>query len=344
VGAVDSRAGLGTRPTAALTAVTLAAVVLVAHGSAGRIESDGTPHAGEVAIFYYAWYGTPALDGGYVHWGQGGYRPPTDIASDFYPLRGPYSSSDMRVLRAQMREISSAGIDTVIVSWWGRESGDDERLERIADEAARNALRVAIHLEPYPGRSAASVATDLLHLRAHGITDVYVYDATRTPAAEWATVLHPTPGIRVFANTGLPGFAKAGGFDGFYTYDAYLYDGTSFPRVCASAHKLGLLCAPSVGPGYDAERATGDVRVRERRAGTRYDAMWRRAIAARADVVTVTSYNEWHEGTQIEPARAVGGPYASYDGAWGLRGKRAQSAYLHRTAWWATRYSSAMAR
>jgi glycoprotein endo-alpha-1,2-mannosidase len=326
----------------ALTAATLAAVVLAAHGSAGRIEIDAPPRAGEVAIFYYAWYGTPAHDGGYVHWGQGGYSPPREIASDFYPMRGPYSSSDLRVLRAQLREISAAGIDTLVVSWWGR--GDDESLTRITAEAGRYALRVAVHLEPYPGRSAARVATDLLHLRAHGITDVYVYDATRTPAAEWATVLTPTPGLRVFANTGLPGFAKAGGFDGLYTYDAYLYDGTSFPRVCASARKLGLLCAPSVGPGYDARRATGDERVRERRGGVRYDAMWRRAIAARADVVTVTSYNEWHEGTQIEPARAVGGPYASYNGAWGLRGKRAESAYLHRTAWWATRYGSAMAR
>ena len=48
--------------------------------------------------------------------------------------------------------------------------------------------------------------------------------------------------------------------------------------------------------------------------------MWRAAIRAGADGVTITSYNEWHEGTQIEPARAR--PAAlqrprlqSYDGA-----------------------------
>jgi hypothetical protein len=343
VAALHSRASLGARPTLVLTAATLAAVSLATGGSAGRIEADGTPLAGEVAIFFYAWYGTPARDGGYTHWGQGGYRPPGEIASDFYPARGPYSSSDVRVLRAQLREIAAARIDTIIVSWWGRWSGDDARLDLITAEATRYALRVAVHLEPYPGRTPATVATDVLHLRAHGITDVYVYDATRTPASEWATVLSPVPGIRVFANTGLPGFAKAGHFDGLYTYDAYLYDGTSFPRICASAHRLGLVCAPSVGPGYDARRATGDARIRDRRAGARYDAMWRRAIASRADVVTVTSYNEWHEGTQIEPARAVGRPYASYNGAWGLRGKPAENAYLRRTAWWTARYSATLA-
>ena len=71
--------------------------------------------------------------------------------------------------------------------------------------------------------------------------------------------------------------------------------------------------------------------------------MWRAAIRARADVVTITSYNEWHEGTQIEPAVAVGRPYDSYDGAYGLNGRAAQRAYLDRTAYWASRYRTGSA-
>ena len=131
---------------------------------------------------------------------------------------------------------------------------------------------------------------------------------------------------------------EAGGFAGLYTYDVYIYDGTSFHRMCASARKHGLLCAPSVGPGYDAERATGDTRIRDRADGATYDRMWRHAIRAAPDVITITSYNEWHEGTQIEPARAVGAPYASYDGAYGLSGRAAERAYLDRTAAWVRRY------
>jgi hypothetical protein len=69
--------------------------------------------------------------------------------------------------------------------------------------------------------------------------------------------------------------------------------------------------------------------------------MWRGAVRAGADVVTVTSYNEWHEGTQIEPARAGRAGYESYEGAWGLRGRAAETAYLDRTRFWADRFSAA---
>jgi glycoprotein endo-alpha-1,2-mannosidase len=53
--------------------------------------------------------------------------------------------------------------------------------------------------------------------------------------------------------------------------------------------------------------------------------------------VSITSFNEWGEGTQIEPAQARRG-YAAYDGAWGLVGTSAQSAYLLRTTYWSARF------
>ena len=57
-------------------------------------------------------------------------------------------------------------------------------------------------------------------------------------------------------------------------------------------------------------------------------------IRSNADLVTVTSYNEWQEGTQIEPARSqIGRP--GYEGAWGSSGLAAQRAYLTATAGWA---------
>ena len=114
-------------------------------------------------------------------------------------------------------------------------------------------------------------------------------------------------------------------------------DGKSFRRMCKAAHRLGLACAPSVGPGFDSFRATGELRIRPRSDGRWYDHMWSAAVRSAPDVVTITSYNEWHEGTQIEPARATAGLYATYEGAWGLSGTRAERAYLERTAYWVKR-------
>lgn len=328
------------RAWGSLAAIT-ATAALVAGGAGSRAAAgDVQPgaHAGDVAIFYYPWYGTPQREGAWQHWQQRGNVPPAQIASDWFPARGPYSSSDPTVIRAQMREIASAGVQTVIVSWWGPGSVEGARLPGVAAAARAAGLRVALHVEPFAGRTPSSLEPELRLFSAGGVTDFYVYDSTAAPDADWRALNEHLQDVRIFANTGLPGKALAGGFAGLYTYDVYSYDGSSFPRMCASARAHGLLCAPSVGPGYDALRATGDTRVRDRAAGATYDRMWRAALRAAADVVTITSYNEWHEGTQIEPAKAVGPVYRSYDGAYGLVGAAARRAYLDRTTVWVQRY------
>lgn len=311
--------------------------------------ASGGAHAArhEVAIFYYPWYGNPARDGSYQHWSQRGHSPPADIASSYYPTRGPYSSSDARVLDAQMAEIAAAGISGIVVSWWGSGSPEDARLPAVLDATRASGLKVAIQLEPYPGRTVASLEADIDHLRTLGIGDFYVYRPLDQPAADWVPLNErlASSGVRVFAQTGLVGWALAGQFTGIYTYDVVAYGAASFARICAEAHGQGLLCAPSVGPGYDAVRSSADRRVRPRRNGATYDAMWHAAIRAGADLVTITSYNEWHEGTQIEPARAVrlngGYHYRGYSGAYGLTGRAAEGAYLARTAGWASVYAQA---
>ena len=328
-------------------AAVMAVAALVAGGADSRSTIPGVPEkapAGEVAIFYYPWYGTKARDGGWQHWQQNGNAPPGWIASSWFPSRGVYSSSDPAVVQAQMREIASIGVQTVIVSWWGPGSAEAARLPGVARAARAAGLKVALHIEPYGGRTPESLEPTLRSFASSGITDFYVYDSTVAADADWQALNQRLSGVRLFANTVLPGKAHAGGFAGLYSYDVYISDGSSFERICASARKLRLLCAPSVGPGYDAMRATGDARVRERERGGRYDRMWRNAVRAVADIVTITSYNEWHEGTQIEPARAAGPGYASYDGAYGLLGQAAERAYLDRTAVWARKYRERLSR
>jgi glycoprotein endo-alpha-1,2-mannosidase len=293
-----------------------------------------------VTAFYYPWYGTASTDGAYLHWSQDGHSPPDNIASSYYPAIGIYSSADRLVLSTQMQEIRSADIDQIAVSWWGRGSVEDKRLPAVVAAARAQGIAVAAHIEPYGGRSVASIVTDVAYLRTLGVTTFYVYRALDLPIADWAAargVLHQSA-VLMYAQTDLPGAAAAAGFDGIYTYDIVTFSGDKFARLCAEARKMHLLCAPSVGPGYDARRGSGDPRVKPRRNGATYDHMWRSAITAHADQVTITSFNEWHEGTQIEPAalpsRHGAYRYLSYNGAWGLSGIAAEGSYLERTAYW----------
>jgi glycoprotein endo-alpha-1,2-mannosidase len=327
------------RLLASVVGVTIAAALaLLASTSTGRA---GAARA-ETAIFYYPWYSTPARDGFWAHWYVSDKEGQQVLSTPYYPLRGLYSSSNVKVVNAHMREIATAGIGTVIVSWWGFGSPEGERLPLVTSAAAQNGMRVAVHIEPYAGRTPASTVADIVELSESGYQDFYVYDSDRDAVEDWAAALADLEGVRVFAHTHLVGRAKASGFDGLYTYDVVTWNGNSFARTCTQARRAGLLCAPSVGPGYDATLVRADELVRPRLHGAHYDRMWRAAVRAKPDVITITSYNEWQEGTQIEPARTQVHSRQAYEGAWGMSGKAAQRAYLEATTRWVLRYRAAM--
>jgi glycoprotein endo-alpha-1,2-mannosidase len=332
VSAVESRAALtGLRIPAFLTTAVAAACLAIP--ATGAEQPGGTDRA---AIFYYPWYSTPVRDGRWAHWYVDHDGAPV-LSTPYFPTRGLYSSANAKIVLAQMREIAATGVGTLVVSWWGFDSPENERLLLVEQAATRYGLEVAIHVEPYRGRTPARAAEDIEKLRREGgFSDFYVYDVDRDPASVWAEALASLSDVRVFGHTTLVGRAKASGFDGLYTYDVVTWNGALFKRLCTQAHAAGLLCAPSVGPGYDARLATRHEVVRPRNDGLTYDRLWKTALKAGADIVTITSYNEWQEGTQIEPARvAVGKP--SYEGAWGKTGVSAQRAYLDATARWTAR-------
>jgi hypothetical protein len=242
-----------------------------------------------------------------------------------------------------MHDIAAAGIQEVVSSWWCWGSPEDRRLSLVLREARRAGLLLAIHLEPYPGRTIQSVQTDIAHLSSLGVRRFYVYRPFDIADGDWAALHDGLQGVQLFAETRLVGHAAAAHFDGVYTYDVLHFGGGSFARLCEQAHRAHLLCLPSVGPGFEATRATGDKHVKPRRDGKTYDSMWKGAIEAAPDGVTITSYNEWHEGTQIEPARAHAPGAAavsvdSYEGAYGTHGQKSMRAYLVRTKYWVGAY------
>merc|ERR1712179_638473 len=102
---------------------------------------------------------------------------------------------------------------------------------------------------------------------------------------------------------------KKSKMDGFYTYFAVngFSHGSSWKNwrsLSTFAFRNSLIFVPSVGPGYVDTRIRpwNSVNTRERQHGIYYDMAWKSALALAPKLVSVTSFNEWHEGTQIEPA------------------------------------------
>jgi hypothetical protein len=306
-------------------------------------------HGTAVATFYYPWYATPAHDGQWRHWDEGGHTPPDDIGSDYYPLRGAYSSHDPVVVDSQMGDLQASGINEAIVSWWGQGSYEDQALPALFGAAAHHGITIGIQLEPYPGRSPASVTSDFAYLHRLGITDVWVYFADEIPPNVWAGINDQYPDMRTWAESGNVGFMKSGGiapwalaghFTGIYIYDAINFEARDDTAFCGWARTYSLLCAPVAAPGFIAVRATGAHYGRSRENGSTYDHRWMGVVGSRPDVVAITSYNEWHEGSQIEPValKCLSSTfcYFNYEGAFGMQGAPSAYAYLVRTTYWSS--------
>jgi glycoprotein endo-alpha-1,2-mannosidase len=65
-----------------------------------------------------------------------------------------------------------------------------------------------------------------------------------------------------------------------------------------------LIFIPCVAPGYIDTRIRpwNAKNTRSRDDGQYYEQMFRKALDVNPDFIGITSFNEWHEGTQIEPA------------------------------------------
>lgn len=151
----------------------------------------------------------------------------------------------------------------------------------------------------------------------------FVYDSYHIPAREWEALLGPVgpksvrggPLDGVFIGLWLnePDGQElvGGGFDGAYSYfatDGFSH-GASTRRWADLARFLqdrSMIFVPSVAPGYDDSkiRPWNTANRRAREGGAYYRRMWEAALESGAEFVTVTSFNEWGEGTQIEPAVA----------------------------------------
>jgi glycoprotein endo-alpha-1,2-mannosidase len=149
----------------------------------------------------------------------------------------------------------------------------------------------------------------------------YLYNSYKLNYRDWQTMLNPD-GTSTIRNTSLDGvyislwtlrldgeFTVKSGFDGFYTYfgtDGFVHGSTTsnWPKMSAFAKENDLIFIPCVAPGYIDTRIRpwNEKNIRTRDNGKYYEKMFMNALNADPDFIGITSFNEWHEGTQIEPA------------------------------------------
>ncbi|XP_065076578.1 glycoprotein endo-alpha-1,2-mannosidase [Ochlerotatus camptorhynchus] len=113
---------------------------------------------------------------------------------------------------------------------------------------------------------------------------------------------------------------RRGGFDGFYTYlpsngANYVSTWKNWSQLKKFADTYHLMFVPTIGPGYyDRKKYSRSAQShgisnikRYRSNGQYFDVAWRTALKNNAQIITINSYNNWVDGTQIEAAIPVFG-------------------------------------
>lgn len=287
-----------------------------------------------VAVFYYPWYRTPEVDGYWDHW-DGKFRPPLDVASDYYPVLGAYSIGDPAILAQHFAWLREAGVGVIISSWWGQRSREDQAVPLLLDVAELYGIKVAFHIEPYGGRTADRLVDDVRYLytkygdhpafyrstassrwspdtRSKGLFFVWAisvpdHDSPAVGPDYWqeaVDAIHALlDGGLVIANATEGYWVDGGHFDGLYNYATLHLDENSFSWARTLPPDAWYI--PSVLPGFSARRIGYPLEDHvDRRDGATYEAQWEAALGVEPAMVTITSFNEWHEGSQIEPAAA----------------------------------------
>jgi len=291
-----------------------------------------------------------------------------DIGANFYPQLGCYSSNDPDIIRIHMQQIKEAGIGVVCLSWWGPNSFEDKAVPQVMDIADEYGLKVNFLIEPIHDNMIENVKHAMAYiLRKYGshpaffrekrkgnLPVFYMYDAGKIDPKEWKSMLSEN-GEQSIRGTRIDAIVLGQWYvpedyysevstskvDGFFTYSAvesslFMNSISNWKSMRNFAGKNDLIFAPSVGPGYIDLRIRdwNKINFRDRQNGAYYDRFFQAAIDTDPFYISITSFNEWPEGTQIEPAVPKSIPGFTYRDYSPFQ----PDYYIKRTRYWVEKY------
>jgi hypothetical protein len=286
-----------------------------------------------VLAFYYSWFDEATWS----------YDQLSDLPAE------PYVSRDRSVMGRQIEQAQRAGIDALVVAWYGPDGATNQtepNLAALLDEAAARSFKIAVLFEsdsPFmPG--VEGVRGGLAHLlgvhanhpaylRVDGRPVVFFWRPTLYSVDTWAAVRGQVDPAKaaLWVSEGVD-TSYLSVFDGHHLYSNTWNPPASLvatnqkfaARVAAMRSALGAdrLWVATVMPGYN------DVKIRpatgfatDREGGAYYERAWQAAIDSNPRWIVVNSFNEWPEGSYIEPSSAFGDRFLALTATWSARFK-----------------------
>lgn len=237
------------------------------------------------AAFYYPWF------------------PETESwATRYTPALGKYDSSDTHVLATHVAQARYAGLDAFIASYWGPDTPTARRLPLLLDAAGKQGFRIAAYYEPEswptpPSKAFLRQDFDSLYklsehpawLRVEGKPVLFVYNIGREASCQAVKRLLAASRSRFYLNLKV--------FEGYR--DCPDQPDSWHQYVPARHYDQQGSDSATVSPGFFKFNETVP---RLRRDLERFKADLRRQVASGARWQLITSFNEWGEGTSVEPS------------------------------------------
>jgi hypothetical protein len=271
-----------------------------------------------IAVFYYPWYRNPTVSGNWRHWKSGSYTPPATWAAYYLPsypnsIWNPsvqlYDCSDTELLRWQDRAMARAGIDIAIASWWGIGGYEDAAFAKAIRTCKSVQWCIYYEREGYGNPAPSDIYNDIKYvLDKYGPTRnyakidgkwlVFVYVAGGEEAANrWrnAKAMLASNGYDVYLNGDKA--AAPDPWDCVHSYRPVVYQG--FTDTIANVDDSAW-----IAPGF---WKVPEERPRLEHSLSEFTSAWNNIVENRNSYrfILIETWNEWHEGTQIEPGQEI---------------------------------------
>jgi hypothetical protein len=256
-----------------------------------------------------------------------------EIASHFYPLTGPYSSSDPDIIEYQLLLMKYSGIDGILIDWYGSTDWNDYKSNRVNSEAIINVLdkvglKFAIVYEdqtiPVVVKNEASVdrisaaQADMLYIEQNYFSNPSYIKIDGKPLllVFGPSEFHqPTEWEEIFSTlSSIPCFITLNGASshaGEFASGEYIWvDNSSLDNKYGNRNKFDVFIGGAY-PGFldfykEGGWGEGFSWSIDMKNGETFRQNLQKAKNADVDYLQLITWNDYGEGTMIEPTQELG--------------------------------------